>query len=135
MQTGVCIRTLDDHTETVTTLSWLPDGSGFVSGGLDRKTTIWVCISKSCLTSLTFSQNSDGKVRDTWGEIAIRLTGFSITPDARRLVAVGMEHAPYPPTEPHTRDSPMPPSGGPHPPARSGHRLMVFDFATKQLES
>ena len=42
LKTGVCIRTLEDHTETVTAISWLPDGSGFISGGLDRKIIIWV---------------------------------------------------------------------------------------------
>ena len=42
LKTGVCIRTLEDHTEPVTAISWLPDGSGFISGGLDRKIIIWV---------------------------------------------------------------------------------------------
>lgn len=42
IQTGSCIRTMDEHTETVTALSWLPDGSGFISGALDRKIIQWV---------------------------------------------------------------------------------------------
>jgi WD40 repeat protein len=44
-QTGVCIRVLDGHSETVTALVWLPDGSGFISGGLDRKIILWVRVS------------------------------------------------------------------------------------------
>ena len=41
-KTGVCIRTLDDHAEPVTAISWLPDGSGFISGSLDGKIIIRV---------------------------------------------------------------------------------------------
>ena len=41
-KTGVCINTLDEHTDTVTAISWLPDGSGFISGGLDGKVIHWV---------------------------------------------------------------------------------------------
>jgi WD repeat-containing protein 26 len=33
---------LDAHAEVVTALAWLPDGSGFISGGLDRKIILWV---------------------------------------------------------------------------------------------
>ena len=33
---------LDHHTDVVTALAWLPDGSGFISGGLDRKIILWV---------------------------------------------------------------------------------------------
>lgn len=41
-QTGICIRTLDAHTETVSALAWVPDGSGFLSGSQDRKIILWV---------------------------------------------------------------------------------------------
>ncbi|KAF9532157.1 WD40 repeat-like protein [Crepidotus variabilis] len=118
--TGACIRTLEDHTETVTALAWLPDGSGFISGGLDRKITIW---------------NADGKLRDSWGTTAIRLTDFSITPDFKRLIAVGMEDVPpyYPPSEP-TRDGSLPPGGVSQPVTKAAHRMLVFDLATKQTE-
>lgn len=43
IQTGLCIRSLEEHSETVTSLAWLPDGTGFISGGLDRKIIHWVC--------------------------------------------------------------------------------------------
>ena len=42
-QSGVLIRVLDAHSDVVTALAWLPDGSGFISGGLDRKIILWVC--------------------------------------------------------------------------------------------
>ncbi|KAI9459486.1 WD40-repeat-containing domain protein [Lactarius psammicola] len=31
-ETGICIRTIEAHTETVSALAWVPDGSGFISG-------------------------------------------------------------------------------------------------------
>jgi len=58
LKTGACIRTLDQHhEETVTALSWLPDGSGFISGGLDRKITIWVSYS-ICIFDFTGSESA-----------------------------------------------------------------------------
>ena len=44
-QTGVCVETLTEHSETVTALVWLPNGSGFISGALDGKVIHWVSIS------------------------------------------------------------------------------------------
>jgi hypothetical protein len=38
---GVCIHVLDGHVTAL--IAWLPDGSGFISGGLDRKIILWVC--------------------------------------------------------------------------------------------
>ncbi|PPQ68153.1 hypothetical protein CVT25_014079 [Psilocybe cyanescens] len=129
-KTGVCIRTLEEHTETVTAISWLPDGTGFISGGLDRKIVIW---------------DADGKVRDAWGPTAIRLTDLAVTPDFTHLVAVGMEHTQNFPSasEPsqsrgaQTGDVPPGPggNGGQGGVSRTMHRMMVFDLATKQTES
>jgi WD40 repeat protein len=42
---GQCLKVLDDHTETVTALTWLPDGSGFISSALDRHIIEWVSVS------------------------------------------------------------------------------------------
>jgi len=44
-QTGVCLETLTEHSETVTALAWLPNGTGFLSGALDGKVIHWVTIS------------------------------------------------------------------------------------------
>ena len=41
-QTGICIRTIEAHTETVAALVWVPDGSSFISGSQDRKINLWV---------------------------------------------------------------------------------------------
>ncbi|KAI0306418.1 WD40 repeat-like protein [Multifurca ochricompacta] len=73
-ESGICIRTIEAHTETVSALAWVPDGSGFISGSQDRKINLW---------------GSDGKQRDSWGITAIRITDLAVTPDFTRLVAVG----------------------------------------------
>ncbi|KDR73582.1 hypothetical protein GALMADRAFT_620676 [Galerina marginata CBS 339.88] len=130
-KTGACIRTLDKHTETVTAISWLPDGTGFISGGLDRKIIIW---------------EADGKVRDEWSPTGIRITDLAVTPDFTRLVAVGMEHpSSFPPVPESSQArgaqagdvSSAPGGNGPTPAgagSRIAHRMMVFDLATKQIE-
>lgn len=41
-QTGTTVRDCKGHDETVSALEWLPDGSGFMSGGMDRKVMFWV---------------------------------------------------------------------------------------------
>ncbi|KAF8912044.1 WD40 repeat-like protein [Gymnopilus junonius] len=127
-KTGVLIRTLDEHTETVTAISWLPDGTGFISGGLDRKIIIW---------------DADGNVRDSWSPTGIRITDLSVTPDFTRLVAVGMEHSSSFPSVPESNqvrgaqpDTSATGGNGPSSSvgSRVAHRMMVFDLATKQTE-
>jgi len=41
-QTGSCIATLARHEYAIGALAWLPDGRGFVSGGMDSKLFFWV---------------------------------------------------------------------------------------------
>lgn len=41
---------LTAHEDTVSALEWLPDGSGFLSGGLDRKIIHWVSVAFSKLS-------------------------------------------------------------------------------------
>lgn len=36
------MKRLEEHTDSVTRVFWLPDGTGFISGGLDRKLILWV---------------------------------------------------------------------------------------------
>lgn len=74
-KTGISLRTLNGHEETVTALRWLYDGSGFISAGLDRKMIIW---------------DLEGNQVFAWGETSLRITDLSLTPDHSRLVAVGM---------------------------------------------
>jgi len=121
-ETGICIRTLEEHRETVTDMSWLPDGSGFISGSLDRKIIIW---------------DLDG-MRDAWDPTAIRITDLGLTPDSKHLVVVGMECLSNTAPSMDTIQSSgvqatllAPPTVN----AAPVTRLIVFDFATKQIES
>ncbi|TCD66196.1 hypothetical protein EIP91_001690 [Steccherinum ochraceum] len=119
-RTGVLVRTLETHTDVVTALIWLPDGSGFISGGLDRKIILW---------------DADGKQRDSWGRTPIRVTDLAITPDFTRLVAIGMYDAPAPPASITPPEAATPPAGGAAPASGSRpseHEVIVYDLATKQ---
>lgn len=73
-ETGALIRTIEAHTEPVSALAWVPDGSGFISASQDRKINLW---------------GSDGKQRDSWGITATRIIDLAVTPDYTRLVAIG----------------------------------------------
>ncbi|KAI0797559.1 WD40 repeat-like protein [Abortiporus biennis] len=123
-KTGVCIRTIDHHSDVVTALIWLPNNSGFISGGLDRKIILW---------------DAEGKIRDNWGRMPIRVTDLAITPDFTRLVAVGMSD---PPPIPHPVN-PTPTEGASsqaatqtHPNSRpSENRILIYDLATKEIET
>ncbi|KZT26589.1 WD40 repeat-like protein [Neolentinus lepideus HHB14362 ss-1] len=127
---GICIRVLKEHTDTVTSLAWLPDGSGFISGGLDRKIILW---------------DADGKRRDTWGTTSIRVTDLAVTPDFSRVVAVGMHYlapsAAGSTTGSGRSESITPPTGGggarPNNTAsrESENRMLIYDLATKQTEA
>ena len=148
LQTGLCIRVLDTHLETVTALAWLPDGSGFISGGLDRKIILWVWHSyDQSPENLPFKllQDMDGKQRDTWGTTSIRVTDLAVTPDFTRLVAVGMHQLPPAPSvtvidlnqqRGQTGEAATPPTGGNQPQAKdTENRMIIYDLATKQIES
>ncbi|OJT04343.1 WD repeat-containing protein 26 [Trametes pubescens] len=123
-RSGVRIRTLEQHTDVVTALAWLPDGSGFISGGLDRKIILW---------------DADGKLRDTWNRTPIRVTDLQVSPDFTRLVAVGMYDAPsIPPGPGVTQDGGGMggvAAGGASAGRVSETRIIIYDLATKQPES
>jgi len=84
-------------------------------------------------------------VLDAWSPTAIRLTDLAVTPDSKRLVAIGMEvpSGLFPGSETtqsrgvQAGDTPSVPGGnnGPAAVAKTAHRMIVFDFATKQTES
>lgn len=139
-QTGGMIQTLETHTDVVTALIWLPDGSGFISGGLDRKIILWVSTLPTpwvwCRVLMTgLIQDANGKQRDSWGRTPIRVTDLAITPDFTRLVAIGMYDAPAPPASTTPPEAGTPPVGGAvpmHGSRPSEHRVIVYDLATKQ---
>ncbi|KAK7054652.1 hypothetical protein VNI00_003115 [Paramarasmius palmivorus] len=129
---GVCARTLDEHTETVTALSWLPNGSGFLSAGLDRKIVQW---------------GTDGSKQSSWGAMTIRITDLAVTPDLTHVVTIGMNPgmAEVPPVNRGSsgRNSGSgngtPPTGG----ATAGNgvkngnenRMVIYQYPDKQVES
>ncbi|KAI0819085.1 WD40 repeat-like protein [Irpex lacteus] len=122
-RTGSCIRTLDSHQDVVSAMVWLPDGSGFISGGLDRKIILW---------------DADGKQRDSWGRTPIRVTDLAITPDFTKLVAVGMYDVPTPPPPPPSATVDGTNNAGNAAAATSPpkeFRLAVWDLSTKRLDS
>ncbi|RPD66631.1 WD40 repeat-like protein [Lentinus tigrinus ALCF2SS1-7] len=124
-RTGLCTKVLSDHTDVVTALAWLPDGSGFISGGLDRKICLW---------------DADGKLRDQWGRTPIRVTDLMVTPDFTRLVAVGMYDAPCLPGPNPQETGAAQGSGATASAAASANksssetRIIIYDLATKQPE-
>ncbi|KZS88363.1 WD40 repeat-like protein [Sistotremastrum niveocremeum HHB9708] len=125
--TGLCTKELkeipDGHTDTVMSLAWLPDKSGFVSGGMDRKIIIW---------------NTDGSKRESYGPTSIRIADLAITPDQSRIVAVGLIRTPTP--SPASTSNPSLPEGGasaaimPGSASQVDHRILLFDMHTKQEE-
>ena len=152
-QTGMKLRVLDAHGEVVTALAWLPDGSGFISGGLDRKIILWVRIVSSPaewdriqVLADCRSQDIDGTQRDSWGRTPIRVTDLAITPDFTKLVAIGMYDSPtptpvmgngQPASDSSSGGTATPPAGPAAPPSHktAENRIIVYDLLTKQLET
>lgn len=143
------MRTLEEHSEPVTALAWLPDGSGFISGSLDRKINQWVSLLFSACTHRhsTALQDADGKLKESWGTTAIRVTDLAITPDFTRLVTIGMHHQLLSDLSPPARTPPgdhQPYAGGAAAsPAASitpankntNNRLIIYGLASKQVIS
>ncbi|KAK7037966.1 WD-domain-containing protein, partial [Favolaschia claudopus] len=119
-KSGVCLRTLEEHSEPVTALAWLPDDSGFLSAGMDFKIVQW---------------SADGQQKEVWGMLPVRVAHMVITPDCTRLVAIGMR-APSP-TDPRSENESAPSGAGgsaASPPPKDEHRFLVLDFATRRTE-
>ncbi|KAF9246441.1 WD40 repeat-like protein [Melanogaster broomeanus] len=129
-KTGKCMHTVNSHSETVSALVWLPDGSGFMSASLDRKISSW---------------DMDGNPRDDWTGVPIRVTDMAVSPDMKRLVTVGMGYIATPtiadeavsrgisrePTPPTTSNG----NGAAMNGARSlDNRMIVYDLKTKAIE-
>ena len=87
-----------------------------------------------------------GELRDTWDRMSCRVTSMMVTPDSKRLVVAGMHDLPPPP-------NPLTPGGTPSGEDAGGAaapvrrlvdglvvgmfetRLLIYDLATKQLET
>lgn len=72
IQTGTML-TLREHQYTVATASWLPDGSGFVTGGMDGKIVYW---------------DADGYVLHKKTTSPFRVLAVAASPDGAHLIAL-----------------------------------------------
>ena len=140
------MHTLDSHSETVSALVWLPDGSGFMSASLDRKIYSWVCAVPQSMyksVSLLF-EDLAGKLRDDWSGVPIRVTDMAVTPDMTRLVTVGMDYMAIPPTmmdasgEASGQSTPSPISDGNGAKMEGDrqleNRMIVYDLKSKTID-
>ncbi|CAE6517146.1 unnamed protein product [Rhizoctonia solani] len=110
VSTGVSLRDLqnDSHSDMITCLVWLPDGTGFVSGSMDCHIVVW---------------NSAGEKLYELGAIdekplPIRVTDLTITPDGSRLIAVGTLVVP-------------PPTNNNFDPSRQTRSMKVFSLSSR----
>ncbi|KAF8440042.1 WD40-repeat-containing domain protein [Boletus edulis BED1] len=125
-KTAECIHTLDSHSETVSALVWLPDGSGFVSADLDRKICRW---------------DMAGKLQDDWPGVPLRVTDMAVTLDMSRLVIVGMGYVAVPPTTTTDASQSASQESTPDPsidrkdaPMQSENRIIVYNVKSKAIE-
>ncbi|BGO89478.1 hypothetical protein NBRC10512_003937 [Rhodotorula toruloides] len=88
-ETGTCIATLARHEYTIGAVAWLPDGRGFVSGGMDSKIFFW---------------DLAGNVTAQLGRSPSRILDLAVTPDGSKLICVGRADT----TEPHLVPSRLP---------------------------
>jgi len=52
MNTGLCVNTLNGHSESIWSIALTPDGTRIVSGSEDKSVKIWSLQSGSCLKTL-----------------------------------------------------------------------------------
>ncbi|KAJ7578196.1 WD40-repeat-containing domain protein [Mycena floridula] len=73
-KTGVCIRDIEVHSQTITALVTLLDGSGFLSAGVDKKIVRY---------------DSHGNQTEIWKLSPSLVFDLALSPDNARLVTVG----------------------------------------------
>lgn len=66
----------------VSSIVWLPDASGFLTGSMDQRIIRW---------------SPNGQTHEDWGSTPMRITDLALTADASRLVASGILAEPYNP--------------------------------------
>lgn len=122
-KTGECIRELNAHEDMVSALEWLPDGTGFLSGGMDRKILLWDAVDHH---------------EELWIKTTIRVTDLALASDLSRLVVIGLE--PLPISQPKlSSQQDVQNSGVPSSSQQSvnskENRLIIYDFASKKQEA
>ncbi|KAF8511107.1 WD40 repeat-like protein [Hysterangium stoloniferum] len=122
-KTGVCMKDLSGHKDMVTAVEWLPDGSGFISAGMDSRIIFW---------------DNQGKQRDVWENVPIRITDIATSPDGSRFIAVGISREPITVEAPPLVDQ-HETNGRPHPPIPDTQlfekRIMVWNWTEGRLEA
>lgn len=137
-QTGRRLNILDSnaHTEPVSALEWLPDGTGFLSGGLDRKIILWVCLIHMTLRAASnlFTKNAEGQTEGVWLKTAVRITDLALAPDLSRIVVVGLESLPVaaPKGSVQTDGSNI---NQPPPTNAKENRIIIYNFSNRVQEA
>eukprot|EP00743_Colponemidia_sp_Colp-15_P004437 GILK01004784.1.p1 GENE.GILK01004784.1~~GILK01004784.1.p1 ORF type:complete len:564 (+),score=107.43 GILK01004784.1:337-2028(+) len=72
--TGLCVRTVSQHTDCVTVCAWLPDNNSFVSGGVDKNIFLW---------------HIDGTRLAQWH--GARINDLAVSNDGKMMVAICSE--------------------------------------------
>ncbi|KAH8117166.1 WD40 repeat-like protein [Phellopilus nigrolimitatus] len=124
-KTGMHIREVNSHDETVSALEWLSDGSGFLSGGLDRKIIFW---------------DAEGAHEDIWIKTGVRVTDLAVAPDLSRMVVIGLEYLPTAnpkPTASHQDGQNIGGNGSLQTTVTNSkeNRLIIYDFASRTQEA
>lgn len=132
VESGICVKTMLDHSHTVNGLCWMADGSGFVTGGMDRRIMQW---------------DNHGVLTAVWPILDIRILELAITPDGTKLVAIGQLAQPATTSADHvsnvfTNATIIQASGGAMPAVASTEsngnskdmerRIAVYDVETRQ---
>ncbi|KAK0557678.1 hypothetical protein OC846_000245 [Tilletia horrida] len=91
-------RSFHEHVYRITAVSWLPDGSGFVTGSMDSKVLFW---------------NSTGQVTRRWDISPYRVLGLDVSPDGKKMVVIS--YRVEPPNQQHSSASSVSYSDSPSP--------------------
>ncbi|KAG8992009.1 hypothetical protein FRB90_001136, partial [Tulasnella sp. 427] len=78
VESGNAVMEMKGHTENVSAIVALPDGSGYVCGGMDKKITFW---------------DNKGVLVDEWTSPAMRVLDLAVTPDGTKLIVAAVVHA------------------------------------------
>ncbi|GAA5934008.1 hypothetical protein JCM1841_002048 [Sporobolomyces salmonicolor] len=125
-ETGVCIATLSRHEYPIGALAWLPDGQGFVSGGMDLKVYFW---------------DLAGNIISHLPSSPTRVIDLAVSPDGSKLVCIGRADTLEPHMIPsrHSSRSATPAAAAgttsmtPPLGARHEKRISVYDLRKKEI--
>ena len=77
-ETFLCLSTLKEHTKSVSSVAWSPDGQKIVSGSHDHKVKIWDAENYLCLNTLS--------------EHTMVVSSVAWSPDGHRIVSGCYDH-------------------------------------------